>query len=173
MKIKLKTFWMLFLFPMIYSQTYSQSIYFNFIDGTSTSYNVSDVKRIDFSGDTMNLRLNSGQVNSWSVNTIGKYLYSELPVSSGASVEGGNLSTLTLFPNPACDFVKLNYYLDKAEAVSVFIIDLQGKIIKEEVLTSQKGINQSSVNIKNLASGIYQFRLKSSHQTITKQLLKQ
>ena len=51
----------------------AQSIHFNFIDGTNTSYNLEDLRKITFDADVMNLHMLDGSLYAWNVSTIGHY----------------------------------------------------------------------------------------------------
>ena len=55
----------------------AQTIDFNYTDGTTSSYNLNDIRKITFDVDIMNLHLWDGTIYSWDVNTIGQYEYNE------------------------------------------------------------------------------------------------
>ena len=56
----------------------AQSIYFNFTNGTNGQYALSDVQKIDFAGNVMQMHLTNGTLVSWNVSTITSYRYQPL-----------------------------------------------------------------------------------------------
>lgn len=76
---------------------------------------------------------------------------------------------LSVFPNPASNDLTIITEQQK-EALTAEIVDLQGKIIKTQVLTNYSElINQNKIDVSGLAKGLYLLNLYSSSQ---KQALK-
>lgn len=73
--------------------------------------------------------------------------------------------TLSIFPNPATDFVTLDYSIPETyNVVELEITDITGKVIQRKVLKG--GINQEIVSVENLASGTYLMILKGDNLII-------
>lgn len=58
-----------------------------------------------------------------------------------------------IFPNPASDVVYLDVTLAEGESATLHIIDLSGRIIREQQLDA--GTTRHLVNVKSLADGVY------------------
>ena len=82
-----------------------------------------------------------------------------------------NTPTLSLFPNPASEFIKLNLTgINNNENTSVEIIDLIGKISKKLSL-NQIISGGNKINISDLKKGTYFCKVSSPNYTITKKFL--
>ena len=70
-----KVFLLFLLLGLASISSKAQSIYFNYSNGTNAAYNLTDVRKITFVADEMNLQLFDGSVYSWNVSSIGHYQY--------------------------------------------------------------------------------------------------
>ncbi|MEM7038890.1 MAG: T9SS type A sorting domain-containing protein, partial [Bacteroidota bacterium] len=71
-------------------------------------------------------------------------------------LEGPQESDLMqVYPNPASDFVNLNYYVNEAGSGSLAIVDISGRIVKRERLDLQNGVYEHSIPIHDLGVGSY------------------
>ena len=67
-----------------------------------------------------------------------------------------------LFPNPASDFIQVNYTLNENSDVRYQIISVAGNIVQQgELHQTTKGINESRIAFSNLNSGMYLLRLQT------------
>jgi hypothetical protein len=80
---------------------------------------------------------------------------------------------LNLYPNPVIDAVQLDYYLQKQGLVTIDLMDVSGRIVKELFNASQSsGAHHDSFPIdKNLASGIYLLKLTAGDQSLSKKIM--
>jgi len=69
-------------------------------------------------------------------------------------------NTITMFPNPADEFVNISLQLDGENTVN--IIDMNGKIVLTKIVKA--GMNQ--LDVTNLSSGIYTLEMNGSHQRL-------
>ena len=73
-----------------------------------------------------------------------------------ASVEDYNgLEDLTVYPNPATDFVNVEFSLQEAENVTFQLMDLTGKVLKNADLEGIAGTNQFKFDIHGVSKGLY------------------
>jgi hypothetical protein len=74
----------------------------------------------------------------------------------------GNIS-LSITPNPARDFVELNYQISPVEKAILEIIRIDGQIIQTRNLWApNNGLGQETLNIQDLSSGVYLVRITQS-----------
>lgn len=76
------------------------------------------------------------------------------------------------YPNPFNPSTKIRFNIHKAEQVSLVIYDALGREV--ETLLSESlnpGIYEKTWNAKNLASGIYFYKLKTASNVITKKMI--
>ncbi|NOU48915.1 MAG: T9SS type A sorting domain-containing protein [Bacteroidales bacterium] len=82
------------------------------------------------------------------------------------SVNELTADVISIYPNPASD---VNTMLESIEPMyQISLIDVQGKIIKEELLG---GLKIHSLKTGNLVPGIYFIRIRTSRSTMVKQLV--
>jgi hypothetical protein len=75
--------------------------------------------------------------------------------------QSGNSSFLKVFPNPASDFITIDYLLPNKEAAGVItIFDLNGKAFISKLLL--KNTNQFVLSLEGLVSGTYLIKLSDS-----------
>lgn len=65
----------------------------------------------------------------------------------------------SLFPNPSTYQVTLTIKSDKLVNDAISIIDLNGKLIMQQVVSLEKGVNHISLNVQSLAQGVYLVKL--------------
>ena len=100
------------------------------------------------------------------LDTDGKYIYSKVLV---IKIDGK--STLQIFPNPAKNILYIQASGENEKA-TVQIIDVTGRIIKEEKI-SLNGNTSFSIDINNLPDGLYNLILKSKSINEQKKFIKE
>ncbi|WP_192823441.1 T9SS type A sorting domain-containing protein [Rufibacter sp. LB8] len=86
----------------------------------------------------------------------------------------GPKSSLKLSPNPVLDKGHLTYSLAKAGKVRVELVNQQGQVVQQVVQEGQKaGQHQIPVNVAQLQTGLYYYRLSGPNHTETLRFLKQ
>jgi hypothetical protein len=83
--------------------------------------------------------------------------------------EQKNQTAFTLSPNPTNGVLNINLN-SKANDFKIEVIDALGKLIISE---NHKGINQTSINVSDLSSGIYFVKIISGENTSTKKFIKE
>lgn len=84
------------------------------------------------------------------VDKDGAYTYSNVQL-----VTTGNQSTVAVFPNPARDRLIVQLHNRTAEAVTIRVLDLQGKMLLQERRQMQPGTTTVSLPVASLAKGTY------------------
>jgi hypothetical protein len=100
----------------------------------------------------------------------GKVHYSSI-IRSRCSAE----SDIALWPNPASDKVVINIQSTNASAGLVRMFDSKGALVKIQRATILQGSNQINVDMKKLASGVYQLAIEWNNGQMKKavQIVKQ
>jgi hypothetical protein len=171
MKLKL-LFIFLFLWASL-STLHAQTIDFNYTNGTNASYNVSDVRKITFVNDIMNLHFNDGSVYSWNVSSIGYYTYDETLVNVDSYISKLNELKMNIFPNPTNNFLNISFNLPVEDNLIIAIYDLQGKIIFEKHLGNlNAGINTETIDMIGLVASNYIFKIYGKNVSFSKTIIK-
>ena len=72
------------------------------------------------------------------------------------------LNDVTVYPNPATDFITLKFNTEKAENVAVNVVDVTGKQVYTEQINHAGGDFQRQFNISDLSKGFYIMNLETS-----------
>lgn len=80
---------------------------------------------------------------------------------------------LHLLPNPAKDQIRLNFSLEQASHLRIFILDAQGQIVDSHHLGQlQAGAHSKQISLRHdLASGVYVLKLESNFEVKTTRML--
>ena len=78
-------------------------------------------------------------------------------ITSTSHIE--SVSNLTIYPNPASDFVSIEYEGLESGTGQLYLIDVTGKTLMQVELQGQDG--QQRLNTTNLPSGFYHIQIKS------------
>lgn len=82
-----------------------------------------------------------------------------------------NQASFFLFPNPAADQSHVRFTLERPGAVTVRLLDLQGRTMHvEELGKMPAGTHETELDLSDLASGLYLFELLAGDQKLTRKL---
>lgn len=62
---------------------------------------------------------------------------------------------VSLYPNPAHENVSLKFFSNSAEHISIRLMDITGKTVKTEAITTVTGENNITLNLNGITSGMY------------------
>jgi hypothetical protein len=131
----------------------SQSICFNFTNGTNSCFNLNELRKITFDANSMILHLWDGNMYSWNISTIDKYVYNE---SLSVTEEGH----VTAYPNPSSSDVQLMFNLPKEDDIRIELFDSRGTLINEKKISNANpGLFQATLDLSQLNLGFYTLRI--------------
>jgi len=85
-----------------------------------------------------------------------------------------NLIELNIFPNPVRDKLNISFTLNRTSDVKIVVFDELGRVVKKEkVFHGYSGINNISLNIASLKSGIYFVSWNINDEIVTNQIIKE
>jgi len=77
------------------------------------------------------------------------------------------------YPNPFTSTLKINYQLDSPETVNISVFNTTGKCIKKwRFDCNQVGIDEFTLNLNGIPSGIYFLKLRVGNSTSTRKIVK-
>ncbi len=97
--------------------------------------------------------------NSFEGSSTGNVSFNTELISTAAVEEGNQNNNITIYPNPASDYVNLICESSKKDNI-IYISDLNGKIVLKEKTNGFSAIN---VNVSNFKKGIYIVSLVSDN----------
>ena len=65
-----------------------------------------------------------------------------------------------IYPNPADDYIHLEFILKYEESIEISIFDMSGKKVLSKIIEGQKGINSFSASTEGLRKGMYFVKIK-------------
>lgn len=77
------------------------------------------------------------------------------------------------FPNPTRSEVTVQYHSDRNEEISVSVLDISGKILKQLNHLGENGVNNLSIEMADLASGTYFLSISNGIETLNERVVKQ
>lgn len=89
-----------------------------------------------------------------------------------ASIEENNAFTFSAYPNPTTDFINLGYQINGASDVFVRVMDNSGRIIRSMDLTAQGGNNSVSLDVADMAAGVYTVSIETNNGKAVKKFVK-
>lgn len=146
----------------------AQTLYLRETSGTQSTFPISSVKKISFSGTNLVLKTSTAS-QTYALNSL-RYLNFMNMVSGLATVQNSK-KRLQLFPNPAVDV--LNIELGSSARISdvIEIFSTEGKLMCNEALKS--GNDTYQLNVSHLAKGLYICKLRNEAGISTTKFLKQ
>lgn len=94
----------------------------------------------------------------------------ELPLAPTTSIMElpSALSEVSMFPNPTTDYLNLDFNLDGAQDIQLQMVNIEGRIVKKEVLGSLPfGRHNRTIDVTDLNSGIYYMTVWVGNQPYT------
>jgi hypothetical protein len=84
-----------------------------------------------------------------------------------SEIDNGN--TISIYPNPANDFMTISLVAEPADATTIYIINALGEMVLTEKVTS----SNTTLNTSNLTNGIYFVKIESKNGSAIKKFIKQ
>ena len=91
--------------------------------------------------------------------------------SSVVSTESFELSNFSLFPNPSNGILSVKFETNSNDEVGVQVFDLQGRRIFNKAYNSDRLVFEESINVGNLANGIYLVQVNQGNRSTTKNII--
>ena len=84
-----------------------------------------------------------------------------------------NMNKISSVPSIVSDKISVNLNLKQGDEISMSVLDLNGrKIIDRKRIGQNNGITTSTLDLKNVKSGVYIFKLNTSSQSLTQKIIK-
>ncbi|MBL0339694.1 MAG: fibronectin type III domain-containing protein [Bacteroidetes bacterium] len=91
----------------------------------------------------------------------------------------GDLSTqsiggevISIYPNPASDFVQINISGNENERIESFeIYDITGRLVKSESISAKSQNSTINIPLTDIKNGIYQIRIETSERNSTRKIV--
>jgi hypothetical protein len=82
------------------------------------------------------------------------------------------ISQISIFPNPAHDVSNISYYLQQSKIISIELVDISGKTIKQLYRQEDTpGYHAQVLNLQGIASGVYFIKTSANEQKVSQKLI--
>lgn len=81
-------------------------------------------------------------------------------------------NTISVYPNPAYDFVNIKYNLKNSAPITMKLTNLQGQLVYESKSDKTSGFNSDKINLENQAAGVYFLTIASDENSQTIKIIK-
>jgi hypothetical protein len=78
---------------------------------------------------------------------------------------------VSIYPNPAKGFVSIEVDEEKFESGEIQLLDMTGKIVLNKQIELQQGKNNHSLDLQNIAQGVYSIAIIASNRKWTGKLV--
>lgn len=129
----------------------------------------------DWRNETVSLAAFTGQsevfIKYVGTSNYGNNMYIDnINISSATSLSENELTSLSVYPNPASTEVNVSFEAKNANYL-VKLVDLQGRVIANQNLTNLNGTQVISIPTENVAKGSYIVSITSNGLTSTKSVV--
>lgn len=143
------------------------------MNSKQTSYPLSGIKTLTFSSGNMMINHGDSTTTS-SLSTVRNLNFTIVIPKIPSNIQQPPVikDNLLLFPNPVSNQLQLRYQTVNAGILDVEILDLQGKIVQQQKLMSQDGMNLYTFNVSQLINGIYLCLIRNGNHCETLKFIK-
>lgn len=89
---------------------------------------------------------------------------------TNVGTEEHSFKNISIYPVPASERLIIEFEVDGIEDVSIQIMDITGKILKEKIKAGVNGNLQTVLNVDDLSQGIYILKAESESGTLTRKI---
>ena len=150
---------LLLLFSAISLFSIGQNMTLNENSGNSSSYSVSDIKKITFQSGNVVFQTQSS-TDIFTISGVRNLVFGQLITETEGITQA--VQELSAYPNPCGDVLNI---IQNTTDARYFIYDMNGSLIQSDKVSS-------AINISNLNTGIYFFTLVNETSTQTLKLFK-
>jgi len=139
--------------------------------GGSTAFELSTIRKLTFLNGNLTVNKTDGNSSNFGLNDLRYLSFTDFSTGIQPILNAGKIN-FRIFPNPATDEIQMSYVSQKSGQLRLQIIDLQGKILHQEMILTQNGTNASTINISQLRRGLYMCRIMDENNFETIKFIK-
>ena len=140
--------------------------------GAQTSYSLSNIQKLTFASGNITVNRNNGSMNTYAFTNIHYLNFGNDGTTGISPFEMMGNNTFLLYPNPVTDQLNIQFTSASTEKVKLQIVNMQGRIILQQSISSQSGINYATISVSQLLPGLYFCRLQNGDKPETIKFLK-
>jgi hypothetical protein len=139
---------------------YALEVYDSFGDGFDSGYG----------NGLVQVWVNGVEISGVSNFPSGDQANDAFQIDGVAGIEEGLMNSLAVYPNPASDVVNVSFEANNAD-YTIAIVDLQGRVMSSQELSSLNGAQSIAFPVSNLAKGSYIVTISSNGVSTSKNVV--
>lgn len=139
--------------------------------GMQTTFALNNIQKIFFTESNMNVNRTDGNKSTYVLSDIRYLNFMDLTTHVSQIGRQENRSFI-LYPIPVINKLQISYESLKAGSAQIEIIDVQGKVLHRQTISSQNGTNQAVITVAQLRGGLYICRLQNGDKLETIKFIK-
>ena len=147
----------------------AQKIYVNQKNGTQTTYSMSSIRKITFSGGNATVLKTDNFSGIYALSGFRYLNFTDLITEFSELAPQSGHANLITYPNPVADVLNIEL-TGSADDGIVSILTMEGDVILSQ---NTKGNNLITINLSHVSKGIYLCRYTSTKEIKTVKIIKQ
>jgi hypothetical protein len=139
-----------------------------FKDGSSFTQETSQIRKITHSVSELKILGKDLSMTWFKLSDIQNITHELI---TGNERKTATTSLLSLYPNPADEYLKLNYPAKDNDEIVIQILDSNGKVLETRNEIKSPGSTSTYLNVQNYLPGIYFITINSSDNYFTEKFL--
>jgi hypothetical protein len=112
-----------------------------------------------------------GNIHEVNLNAVNELPSAETATVATSTIVAGMNGSFSLIPNPTNGTVLVDYSMQEVGDVMIRITDIQGKVVKEELISNSAKTGAQVFALSEMNSGVYLVNVKAAGYTETKRLV--
>ena len=158
-----------FSFSLVVGQT---TLQVDIKNGSSSTRTLLEMKKIRFNGAYMIVDQKSNDSTLYTLGAIKQIKFFDPHATSLPQTTSNKAAHLEITPLPVMSEMQVRLNCDLSESISINIYDSRGLLIIQKQFTSTAGINSFTLDLSNLASGVYILKLDRNNSSECAKIIK-
>ena len=138
--------------------------------GNQTPFAFTSINKLTFTAGNLTVSEKNGSTNTYALTNI-RYLNFGNSTAI-VEIDGKKSSNMLLFPNPVLDQLHIRYESITTGKLQLQILDVQGKVILQQTLSTHNGTNYIIIPVAKLQQGLYFCCLHNGNKFETSKFMK-
>lgn len=138
--------------------------------GNQTPFDFTSINKLTFTTGNMTINKKDGNSSTYALTDIRYLNFGN--TTAIVEITAEKSINILLFPNPVWEQLHIQYESVKTENLQLQIMDVQGKVILQQILSLQNGSNHFTIPVNKLQHGLYLCRLQNENKFETYRFIK-
>jgi len=139
------------------------------LSGTQTTFALSSIKKLTFSSGNITVNKNDGNIANFATQNVRYLNFTDITAVNEIKSEE---NYLLLYPNPVINKLQVCIAAVNCKNIYLQIMNIQGKVVYQQLLTIQNGSNYINIPFDTYQSGMYLCQIQINNTIETKKFIK-